>query len=96
MPPFLSKQEERKDESEIDRMYELEIERKFMTGKDSRGRMNIDTGSSDEESKDAFKSAAAVKEMTGGNGHVSEMKFIKVKINTLKIENEELLHSLLD
>lgn len=28
----------------------------------------------------------------GPTGHVSEMKFIKVKIVSLRIENEELLH----
>lgn len=32
----------------------------------------------------------------GPTGHVSEMKFIKVKIVSLRIENEELLHQLID
>lgn len=32
----------------------------------------------------------------GPTGHVSEMKFIKVKIISLRVENEELLHKLID
>jgi len=28
----------------------------------------------------------------GPTGHVSEMRFIKVKIVSLRVENEELLH----
>lgn len=99
VPPFLNKQEERKDE-EIDRLYELEIERKFATsGKDSKGnnkRRNIDTGSSSDEDAVSKATGDIREQVSGTNGHVSEMKFIKVKINTLKIENEELLHSLLD
>ncbi len=90
VPPFLTgKVEETKDESEIDRMYELEIERKFMTGKEKRPAVHDNTSSDEEQLP---KNVGAAREATGGNGHVSEMKFIKVKINTLKVENEELLH----
>jgi hypothetical protein len=96
VPPFLAagkddtKQGGAEGSDEIDRLYELEIERKFM-GKDAKkSKPRLDTSDDEDQAKRAEEVPAQA------TGHVSEMKFIKVKINSLRVENEELLHQLID
>lgn len=44
----------------------------------------------EKETLDRFQVVGGAESNPGG--HISEMKFIKVKIASLRIENEELLH----
>lgn len=87
VPPFLTKKEEDKGE-EIDRIYEIEIE-----GYDQRA-LDKDPRRGQIEQEDAMRSVSPSRSNPTGN--LTDMKFLKVKIVTLRVENEELLHQLID
>ena len=67
----------------MDRIFELELEAHELREADQEGQKSQKKDEGDFLLKPRNE---------GPTGHVSEMKFIKVKIVSLRIENEELLH----
>ena len=92
IPPFEStkgNEDQRRGQEDIDRLYELEYEQQDP-------QIAQDMAKNEERQAEERFIVGNAQSLNDGSGHINEMKFIKVKIQNLRIENEEILHQLID
>ncbi|CDW78943.1 c2 domain-containing protein 3 [Stylonychia lemnae] len=94
IPPFLQEEQKKAqmNDDELDNIYAIEIEgynlRESQELKGRKGQSNDDVEQIQQEMSQGLQRQETQ--------HIRDMKFIKIKIGSLRIEDEGLLHSLID